>query len=205
MDSILFISFLIISIGLIIIPGPNVLIIISTSLTYGKSRGLQIISGTSLAMFVQLIIAGISTSLFIQLLAHGFYILKYLGIVFLLYLGLFHLKYALFNQELKNKLTAPTSFSRSFQLSLSNLKTIVFFSAFLPQFVSSSSNYLQKIGILSITYLLIATVLDSCYVLLSLKLKSLLEQQNLSKLQNGFSAFLFIGASVWLELSRRLH
>ncbi|MFV1983105.1 MAG: LysE family translocator [Thiohalomonadales bacterium] len=205
MDSTLFISFLIVSIGLIIIPGPNVLIIVSTSLTYGKSRGLQTVAGTSLAMFVQLIITGISTSLFIQLFSQGFYILKYLGIVFLLYLGLLHLKYAVFNQESKNKASSSTSFSRGFQLSLSNPKTIVFFSAFLPQFVSSSSNYLQKIGILSITYLLIATVLDSCYVLLSLKLKSLLELQNLSNVQNGFSAFLFISASIWLEISRRLH
>jgi hypothetical protein len=50
MDSTLFLSFLLVSIGLIIIPGPNVLVIISTSITHGRVRGLQMVAGTSLAM-----------------------------------------------------------------------------------------------------------------------------------------------------------
>jgi len=204
MDLTLFISFLIVSIGLIIIPGRNVLILISISLKYGKLRGFQTVSGTSLAMIIQLIIAGIGTSFFIQLSAHGFYILKYIGIVYLIYLGLFHIKFAVFNQKPENILTASASFSRGFQGSLSNPKTIIFFSAFLPQFVSLSGSYLQKISILSVTFLLIAIVLDSFYVLLALKFKSLLEKQKLSNLQNGFSGLLFLGVSVWLETSRRI-
>jgi len=204
MDTNLFISFLIISVGLIIIPGPNVLIIVSTSLNYGKIRGLQTVLGTSLAMIVQLIISGFGTTWFIEFITEGFTILKWLGVTYLLYLGLLYLKNALYKNGSKKEITASATFTRGFLVSLTNPKTILFFSAFLPQFVSSSGGYLQQITFLSFTFLLIAVVLDSTYALLSVKLKSLLEKRNLFRLQNGFSGLLFIGASAWLATSRRI-
>ncbi len=59
MDSTLFLSFLLVSIGLIIIPGPNVLVIISTSITHGRVRGLQMVARTSLAMALQMLVVGL--------------------------------------------------------------------------------------------------------------------------------------------------
>ncbi|MFV1983828.1 MAG: LysE family translocator [Thiohalomonadales bacterium] len=204
MDTTLFISFLIISVGLIIIPGPNVLIIVSTSLNYGKIRGLQTVLGTSLAMIVQLIISGIGTTWFIHFITEGFTILKWLGVAYLLYLGLQYFKNAIYKDESKKEISAAVTFTRGFLVSLTNPKTILFFSAFLPQFVSSSGSYLQQISVLSFTFLLIAVVLDSTYALLSVKLKFLIDERNLFKLQNGVSGLLFIGASAWLATSRRI-
>jgi len=203
MDINLYLTFLIVSFGLIIIPGPNVLIIISTSLSHGKHRGLQTVAGTSLAMAIQLIIVALATSTFIQFLTNGFYILKWVGVAYLLYLGLLHFKYAFFNKISSTELTASASFSRGFFVSLTNPKTLLFFSAFFPQFVSSTESYLVQISLLSITFLLLAVMLDTGYALLSVKLKPLLEQRRLVKLQNGFSGLLFLGASAWLAVSRR--
>ena len=204
MDTTLFISFLVASVGIVIIPGPNVLIIVSTSLNYGKSRGLQTVAGTSFAMAIQLVIAGIGTSWFIQFLAEGFYILKWLGVAYLLYLGLQHMIYAVAGQKTESPLSASSTFSRGFFVSLTNPKTILFFSAFLPQFVSMAGNYLQQISILSVTFLLVAIILDSSYALLSEKLQLLLQKHNLSRMQNGVSGLLFLCASVWLAASRRV-
>ena len=202
MDTALYISFLIVSVGVIVIPGPNVLVIVSTSLTYGTSRGLQTVAGTSLAMVIQLIIAGIGTSWFIQFLAEGFYILKWLGVAYLLYLGLLHLNHAVFGKVSGTLLRASSTFSRGFFISLTNPKTILFFSTFLPQFVSSADNYIQQISILSGTFLLIAIVLDSSYAILSAKIQSLLRTGNFFRIQSGFSGLLFLGASMWLATSR---
>ena len=179
------------------------LVIISTSLTHGKSRGLQTVAGTSLAMAVQLIIVALATSTFVQFLTDGFYIVKWLGVAYLLYLGLLHLKYALFTKTSNSELTASASFSRGFFVSLTNPKTLLFFSAFFPQFVSSSESYLLQISILSVTFLMLAIILDTGYALLSVKMKPLLEQRNLFKLQNGFSGLLFLGASAWLAVLHR--
>ena len=203
MDITLFLTFLLVSLGLIIIPGPNVLVIVSTSITHGKNRGLQTVAGTSLAMLIQLVIVGIGTSWFIQLLTDGFYILKWLGVAYLLYLGLQHLKNAVVDQGGNLKLSAAATFSRGFFISLTNPKTILFFSAFLPQFISSAESYMVQISILSGTFFILAMVLDACYAILSAKFGASLKNWNLVRLQNGFSGLLFLGTSLWLAVSRR--
>lgn len=204
MDTTLFISFLIVSFGVIIIPGPNVLIIVATSLQYGTTRGVQTVAGTSLAMAIQLVIAGLATSWFIHVLAEGFYIVKWLGVIYLLYLGLQHLKRAIFGRHSAVPLTASATFSRGFLVSLTNPKTILFFSAFLPNFVSSASNYVLEISILSATFLFMAVILDSGYAILAAKFQPLLQKSTLTRVQSGLSGLLFLGASMWLAMSRRV-
>ena len=202
MDTTLFVSFLIISITLIVIPGPNVLVIVSTSITHGKSRGLQTVAGTTSAMALQLFVAAAGTAWFIDLLAEGFYFLKWLGAVYLLYLAGQHFKQAFFHQATSTNLTIYGTFARGFLVSLTNPKTIVFFSAFLPQFVTSSENYLQQISILSLTFLLLAALLDSCYAILSAELQTRLLRHNVARVQHGLSGVLFLGASAWLAARR---
>ena len=55
--------FITVSAALIVIPGPNVLVIVATSVVDGKQRGLQTVAGTSAAMLLQLLIAASGTSL----------------------------------------------------------------------------------------------------------------------------------------------
>lgn len=58
-------TFIVVSAAIIIVPGPNVLVIVSTSIAHGLRRGLQTVAGTSLAMVVQLSIAALATTSFI--------------------------------------------------------------------------------------------------------------------------------------------
>ena len=58
--------FILVSVGIIIVPGPNVLVIVSTCISHGRSRGLQTVAGTSAAMLVQLLISAFGTSWFIS-------------------------------------------------------------------------------------------------------------------------------------------
>ena len=205
MEITLLTSFLMVSMALIIIPGPNVLVIVSTSIAHGKSQGLQTVAGTTSAMAIQLVVVAIGTTWLIQSLADGFQILKWLGVVYLLYLGLRHLKQALFNHGAStDKPSASSSFTKGFFVSLANPKTILFFSAFLPQFISSTGNYAQQIGILSCAFLFLAALFDSCYALLSAKLHPLLLQHDLFKIQNGICSLLYLGACVWLVSIRRV-
>ena len=203
MDSTLFISFLIVSITLIVVPGPNVLVIVSTSIAHGKSRGLQTVAGTTLAMALQLIIAAVGTAGVVRFLTEGFLYLKWLGVAYLLYLAIHHLKGAFINQDTVIKITASGSFTRGFFISLTNPKTILFFSAFLPQFVTSTGSYIQQISLLSSIFLLLAALLDSCYAIISARLQSLLLRNNITRLQHGLTGVLFLGASAWLASSRR--
>ena len=204
MEISLYLTFLFLSFLVIIIPGPNVLVIISTSIAHGKNRGLQTVLGTSLAMAIQLVVAGVSTIWFVELLSDGFIVLKWVGVLYLIYLGVMHLRSAFVMSEIKGGLSASSTFRRGFLVSLTNPKTILFFSAFIPQFVSSSESYVSQVYLLSLTFFIIAVILDSAYAVLSAKLQPIMENHNLYKLQNMFSGLLFLGASAWLAVSRRV-
>jgi homoserine/homoserine lactone efflux protein len=67
------ISFLFVSALVIGIPGPNVVLIASTTLASGKRRGLQTIVGTTLTMIVQLTIAALGTAVFLDTLSQGLF------------------------------------------------------------------------------------------------------------------------------------
>ena len=196
-----YLLFILISASIIIIPGPNVLAVVSTSISHGKVRGLQTVAGTSTAMIIQLSIAALATSWVISSLAIGFTILKWAGVAYLLYLGITHLLSAVANNQPKH-LSASGSFSRGFWVSLTNPKTIIFFSAFLPQFVSTSRSYLSQIAVLSSIFLILAMVLDSGYALAAARLSNIFRGRLMSKVQNGFSGLLYIGAGATLASTR---
>jgi homoserine/homoserine lactone efflux protein len=122
----------------------------------------------------------------------------------LLYLAAVHLRQALFvSKTTPINISAAATFARGFLVSATNPKTILFFSAFLPQFIDSSENYVEQISLLSLSFLLLAAFLDSSYALLSARLQPLLLRKKLTRLQNGFSGLILLGASAWLAATRR--
>lgn len=196
--------FFLVSIGLIIVPGPNVLVIVSTGIAHGRIRGLQTVAGTTLAMSIQLAVAAVGTAWFVQHLADGFFILKWLGVAYLLYLGFQQLKRCLLSPEIPIKPNASSTFMRGFLVSLTNPKTIVFFSAFLPQFVSPDGDYQRQIAILSVLFLILAAFFDSVYAIASARLRPLLEQRRLARARHGISGLLLLGSGAWLASLRRV-
>jgi homoserine/homoserine lactone efflux protein len=187
--------FILVSAGIIVILGPNVLIIISTSITHGRVRGLQTVAGTSTAMAIQLLIAALGTSYLVSNLATGFLWLKWLGAAYLMYLGIKHLFLAFRRQQSAPQVSAMGSFQRGFWVSLTNPKTILFFGAFLPQFTVLSSSYESQIALLSLVFLGLAVLFDSAYAILSSRLAALTSSQSLAKYQNGISGVLYCAAS----------
>ncbi|PCI78571.1 MAG: lysine transporter LysE [SAR86 cluster bacterium] len=197
------ISFLTVSAVFIAVPGPNVLVIVSTTIVSGKLRGLQTVAGTSLAMIVQLTIAALGTSLLLSTLSQGLIWLKWCGVVYLLFLGINSL-YAFFTHKKSKHPSAADSMQRGFWVSLTNPKTIIFFSAFLPQFANADSAYLPQIAILSGSFLLLAVTIDCTYAISSTKLKWFLASKDIDRVSNGVSGAFFIGAGGLLANTNRV-
>ena len=193
-------AFILVSIGIIIIPGPNVLVVVSTSIAHGKVRGLQTVAGTSTAMLIQLGIAALGTSWFVSTLVNGFVWLKWLGVIYLLYLSVSHLL-AVRNAD-KTQISAVGTFQRGFWVSLTNPKAILFFSAYLPQFTTPDTSYQLQIAALSSIFWFLAVVLDSGYALIAHKLSSILKIKNLAKYQHGVSGVLYLSASTILATTK---
>ncbi len=204
MDSLLFITFVITSVALIVVPGPNVLVIVSTSISYGSKRGLQTVMGTSSAMVIQLIVAAIGTTWFVESIAEGFEWLRWFGVAYLVYLGVTHIL-SLVKEETggEENNSGTGTFARGFIVSLTNPKTILFFSAFLPQFISPNGDYMAQVIILSITFLILATFLDGMYALTASRLRDFIQGNRVQKIQNGVSGLLYLCAGAWLAAMRK--
>lgn len=207
MDVFLYSSFIGISLLVILMPGPNVMVIVSTAISHGKLRGLQTVAGTSVAMTIQLLIAALASVSFVEHFKSGLSILKWVGLCYLIGLALWHFYRAWRGVTIKVEDQAAWSFAKGFLVSISNPKTILFFTAFLPQFVSTEYAYLPQIAILSLTFLVIAVICDGVYALLAHglaeRLAHLLSERRYSRWKNAISGGLYSLAGLGLYLNSK--
>ena len=204
-DPDLYIFFVVSSIVLGLIPGPNVTLIVANSIAHGTRYGLISVAGTSSAMVPQLTITVLGTATLLTLMASAFQWLRWLGVAYLLYLGIKHwLAQTGDNPEFeadKNAIANHTVYWRGFLVSATNPKTLLFFGAFLPQFVSSKGNVALQMILLSVTFLTIITIVDICWAVLAGKARPLLSK--FARLRNRVSGAFYMIAGVGLALARK--
>jgi homoserine/homoserine lactone efflux protein len=200
-----YLAFVVVSVGIIVLPGPNVLLIVATGISNGIRSALVTVLGTSTAMLLQLLVAAIGTALLAHTLADAFAVIKWLGVAYLLWLGINHLRALSANQpqQAQPPEAAAMTFWRGFFVSMTNPKTILFFGAFLPQFVDPAVPLGTQLTLLSATFLVLAAVLDSCYALAAHSLARFVRRPSLQRWRHGISGGIFLGAGLVLALTRR--
>lgn len=151
--------------GILAIPGPNMVIVAATSASHGLVRGMQTVTGTTSGMAVQLVVAATATSWLATLLAEQFHWLRWLGLAYLAWFVWHQARQ--FGKRGRPMPSASGSFHRGFLIALSNPKTILFFSAFLPQFTVDTEPFAQQIVLLSAITWSLAVVRDSACALLA--------------------------------------
>jgi len=155
---------------IIIIPGPSVLFVISRGVTLGRRAGLATVLGneTGLAVQVAAVAAGLGAVVSRSLVV--FTTIKLVGAAYLIYLGVQAVRHrrTLANAYAEGVEPKPISriYREGFVVGVSNPKTIVYFSAILPQFVDQTrghvSTQLLLLGAISVA---IALVCDSAWAL----------------------------------------
>jgi len=202
-DTDLYLAFILATTILMLIPGPNVALIVANSVAYGTRFGLMTVTGTSAAMVVQLLLTALGMSAVLGALAHWFEWIRWIGVAYLLYLGL--RQWLAEPTDLTKTRPQPKSFraifSRGFLVSLSNPKTLLFYGAFFPQFIAIDKNPLSQIVVLSLTFLALAVVLDGAWAVLSGRARGILAARG--RLRNRLSGGLLMAAGVGLALARR--
>jgi len=188
---------------LILIPGPNVALIVATSISRGATRGMVIVAGTSSAMALQLLLTVAGLTGLLAALASWFELLRWLGVAYLVHLGL-----KAWRAPERVSAADPSAskspcelFMRGFFVSLTNPKTLLFYAAFLPQFISPASDPHSQLIVLAGTFLVIAVVLDSLWALLAHKMRHLLGISG--RALNRVTGGLLLTAAAGLALARR--
>ena len=125
-------AFLIASVVLAVTPGPGVLYIVTRSLTQGRRIGLASVAGVALGNLGHAVGASIGLAAVFAVSALAFTVVKYLGAVYLVYLGLQAMRAT--RPEGEAPIPAPASLGRIFRdgflVALLNPKTAVSFAAF---------------------------------------------------------------------------
>jgi threonine/homoserine/homoserine lactone efflux protein len=161
--------FLLATLGILLIPGPSVLYIITRSIAQGKRAGLASVLGVELAGFTHAAAAALGLSALLMASALAFSVVKYLGAAYLIYLGV----RTLLAREESQQATVPAPkslsqlFAQGFLVNLLNPKTALWFYAFLPQFVDPVRGAVAgQILLLGALFVLLAFCTDSLYALL---------------------------------------
>ena len=189
---------------LIAIPGPNVALIVANSMAHGSRYGLMTVAGTASAMVVQLALVVLGASAVLGLLAVLFDWLRWLGVAYLIWLGVRTWRASAVDLETTE--AEPRSllaiFLRGFAVSLTNPKTLLFYAAFLPQFIAADrGDVTHQLLVLAVTFLVVAVLLDGTWALLASRLRGLLRAR--ARLRNRLTGGLLIGAGIGLAFARK--
>jgi threonine/homoserine/homoserine lactone efflux protein len=155
------IVFLLAALGLLLIPGPAVLYIVTRSVAQGRKAGLASVLGIELATLCHSMAAAFGLSAILLASALAFDVVKYLGAAYLVYLGIRTILSRTPSHASDNSPPPSLSqmFRKGFLVNLLNPKTALFFYAFLPQFVDPArgSSILQILS-LGALFVLLATI-----------------------------------------------
>ena len=188
-----------------IVPGPNVTIIVANSLRGGIRAGMASVAGTQLGVFITLLVLAAGLQVIIASASFVFEVVRILGAIYLVWLGA---KMLLSGGRLDMSQSGGAVFSMSTYfwqgclVFLSNPKALVFFAAFIPQFVDPSRAAIPQVLLLGVTFMAVTTTLDSGYAFAAGRARDWLSRSRV-RLVECFSGLCMIAGGVWLALARR--
>lgn len=201
----LYLAFVVATTVLVIIPGPNVTLIVANSLAHGTRHGLVTVSGTAASQAVQLAITCIGMTSLMLVLSQWFEWLRWVGVAYLIYLGIREWRAGggAARAAAVGTVSAKALFWQGFLVSATNPKTLLFYAAFFPQFIEPQGPLAFQMIVLSATFLVIATVLDGSYAMLAGRVSGWLANDRRARLRARLTGSLLIGAGLGLALVRR--
>ncbi|MEH6936880.1 LysE family translocator [Bacillus sp. JJ664] len=202
MDLTIYLSFIGVSLLLIIAPGPDNIFVMAQSISYGKKEGIATAFGLCSGVTIHTLAASIGLSAILYQSNIAFSILKYLGAFYLLYLAFqaFRSSNEVGEFAKPKKQTLPALYRRGFLMNVLNPKVSLFFLAFLPQFIEKNgiSVPLQMI-ILGLTFMILTLIVFSIVAIFAGSLgEKLLQNEKSSRIINLSQGAIFTGIGLKL-------
>jgi len=186
---------------LVIIPGPNVALIVANSIRLGLRFGMITTMGTTAGLAVQLffVVAGLAATISIAASALGW--IRWLGVAYLLYLGIRTWREPVDGVDSVHGRSDKATFWRGFGLALINPKTLMFNAAFLPQFVGINASPGTELFLLAAVYLGVVLLGDVLWAVFAALVRR--GTVRFGRLRNRVTGALLFGGGLALAMSRR--
>jgi len=202
----LWIAFVAASSVLLIIPGPTILTVISYSISHGHRVKLPLIAAVALGDSTALVLSLLGLGTLLAQSAFWFQVVKWVGGLYLLYLGI-----KLFMAGVKpsgfdsanNNQSGRKLFANTYLVTALNPKGIVFFIAFLPQFISPAYAVNQQLWILAVTFVVLAVFNATLYAMFAGQARELLSSPKTQRIFNFTGGTLLSIAGLWALTAKR--
>ena len=172
----LWLTFVAASFALLMIPGPTVLLVLSYALSKGRSVAVASAAGVALGDFVAMTASLLGLGALVLASATLFTVLKWVGAAYLIWLGIKLIRSApsegLAMQA--TDITAQGVFKHAAAVTALNPKSIAFFIAFVPQFITADAPLLPQFAILISTFVGLAAANALAYALLADKMRRII-------------------------------
>ena len=194
-----FIPFVLATTLILVIPGPTIILVISQAVAHGRKSVVPLVLGVLLGDFTAMTFSLLGLGAILSASADMFSIFKWIGALYLLYLGVQLWKStpkSLPPQGTAKKTTSSSLFRRSFIVTALNPKSIAFFVAFLPQFIDSNKSAIPQLTKLGGTFLFLAVLNASLYAIFAGQLSEYIKKERVRKWFNRCGGCALICAGI---------
>lgn len=202
----LWLAFVAASAVMLVIPGPTILTVISYSMSHGRRANVPLVLAVALGDSTALVVSLLGLGALLETSAFWFTAVKWVGGLYLLYLGIRLLRAGISATEIAAP-AAPASrwrlFLNTYLVTALNPKGIVFFVAFLPQFLSPAASATQQMGILGVTFVVLAATNATLYAVFAGSARKLLASPRAQRRFHVAGGSLLATAGVWALTARR--
>ena len=197
----LWLAFATASVVMLLIPGPTILTVISYSVAHGKKANIPLVLAVALGDSTALALSLLGLGALLATSSSWFLVIKWAGGLYLLYLGVKLLKAGVTNAEIVD---APVKlgstwrlFANTWLVTALNPKGIVFFVAFLPQFLNPEEPAFGQLWILSLTFVVLAALNATLYAVFAGTARRLLTSAVAQKRFNLAGGSMLSIAGLW--------
>lgn len=191
---------------LLIIPGPTILTVISYSMAHGRRANVPLVAAVALGDSTALVASLVGLGALLATSALWFTAVKWVGGLYLLYLGIKLLRAGIASTEMAAPV-APGSrwrlFANTYLVTALNPKGIVFFVAFLPQFINAGSSVTRQLWALGATFVAMASINATLYAVFAGSARRLLTSPKAQRRFNVAGGSLLSVAGMWALLAKR--
>ena len=194
---------------LLAIPGPTVLLVVSYALGHGRKTALATVSGVALGDLVAMTASILGVGALLASSSEAFAILRWIGGAYLIFLGIRLWRAPIVDGPLADNDNLPEEktfriLGHSFLVTALNPKSIVFFVAFLPQFIDHGRPFFPQMIILEASFITLAIVNSLVYALVADKARGLIRRRFVQKAVNRTGGTLLIAAGAVTAGYRRI-
>lgn len=201
-------AFIIITLMIIIVPGPDFFVVMKNSITSGKGNGAMVALGITSAHVVYSLLAVFGIIFILANMYYVFVTIKILGAIYLIYLGIRSIISARqsmnfsTSQMKAQRITYLSSYRQGFFSTILNPKALLYYISILPQFLSTGEAVTSKIAILTaiVTTVILLWFIFCVYIFQYIKL--LFTNRKIKAIFDYTVGAILIGLSLNLLLSK---